>query len=804
MKYSLEWLSGHIDGVLPPVESLVREITEKAFEVEGVESSARDIVIEAKILPDRAHDALSHRGMAREIAALFNLKRKDVGFGWPKADATVTPIGVAIDEPALCMRYIGVRVDGVSLKESPRWLRDRLESVGQRSINALVDVTNFVMFDIGQPMHAFDARKVSGGIHVRLAKKGETMTTLDNKIVSFDGTELVIADDESVLAMAGVKGGKKAEVDSDTVSIILESANFHPTRTRLTSVKHNIRTDASKRYENGITSDLAEEGAKEALALLLEIYPDAAVANPTDTYPSPEKPYKTGVSVREATALLGVELTEKDIIEIFQRAHIPFDVLSPRKRLLEIADSVIGKEYRRGAGVLLDAPERFDCSSLVAWIYKEVGFSIPRISVDQKVFALPIEEKDLLPGDLVFTNTGIEKSENGIHFESREWMKGTKVPGGIDHVGIWTGEGYILHASSSHRKVVKEKLDDSEQFRNPRSYGRIIEKDEDRFVVTVPPERRDLRRAHDLIEEIGRQYGYNKIPAVLPNTFRKGTAHKRIHYANKIRAYLASMGYSEVYTYSFAKKGEGQIEVMNPVGQDRPFIRTDLAVGMTQALVWNIYNSPLIGVEDIRIFEFGNVFRMNDGGTEEHMSLAIASAPGNKKSKKELEEEMRVVIARVGELLNGSAFGDQEAAFTVIPIDSATLRHGGYLKEIDLDSAIERSDGSTQYVSEFVSPKDVLYRPVSQYPFVVRDISLFVPADVLESDVELVLKKEAGDLLVKFSCFDRFQKSGEDRISYAFRFVFQSFERTLTDDEVNAAMGRVYSEAAKRNGWEVR
>lgn len=797
MQYSLEWLKRHIDGTLPETRELVSVITEKAFEVEAVVPSGSDTVIEAKILPDRAHDALSHRGMAREIAALFGLKRKELLFGWPKADTDLSFIPVRVEEP-LCRRYIGVRVEGVFPKESPRWLRTRLETIGQRSINTLVDITNFVMFDIGQPMHVFDAKKIRGGITIRLAKKGETMTTLDNKTLELHGTELVIADDEAVLALAGVKGGKKAEVDATTTSIVLESANFDPVRTRMTSVRQNIRTDASKRYENGITSRFAEEGAKEALALLLEIFPDARVAEPQDAYPRPEREFTTGVSVGEIRRLLGIHIEAKDVAAIFKRAGIPYELVSPRDRIVESANAVLGKPYVRGASVTYDAPERFDCSSLVAWAYKEAGLSIPRVSVDQYVYARPIEESDLRPGDLVFVNTGEEKTPGGIHYATREWMKGMKVPEGVDHVGIWIGNGQIVHASSAEGKVVKEHLRESARFAVSRSYRRIIDEAQ-RFVVKVPPERLDLRRPHDLVEEVGRHVGYNKVAAVLPDIKRKGVAHKRLYYGNVVRKLLIENGYSEVYTYSFAKKGDGDIEVENPVGKDRPFIRRNLANGIKHALVWNMYNGPVIGAEDVRIFELGNVFSKDGEEIREHHSLVIASAPGNKKRKQDFEEEIHRLLKKIHETLGVS---EGENVVTALPPDPASIKFGAFVAEIDFDACISGLPEPAGY-DPLPQGKDVRYRPVSAFPFVVRDISLFVPESVSEDTVERVLRRDAGDLVVRCTRFDRFQKAGDTRVSYGFRFVFQSFERTLTDEEVNSAMERVYA-AAREEGWETR
>ena len=643
MKYSYTWLQEHIDQPLPGVEELARTITIKAFEVEGMEKFAatNDTVLDIKVLPDRAHDALAHRGMAREIAALFGLKRKVREIKTHERDEQVAAVRVEVEEKELCPRYIGVRVDGVEIGPSPEWLQTKLASIGQRSINNIVDLTNFILCDLGQPMHAFDADKVVGGITVRLAKAGETMTTLDTKALTFDGTELVIADDEGVLALAGVKGGKKAEVDSTTTAIIFECANFDPTSTRKTSTKHNIKTDASKRYENGMTSELAGEAIMLALTELHSILPAAKIGALTDVYTDPEQGgYQIKLTIAEVNRLLGTQMGAVDFEQVLDR----------------------------------------------------LGFH----RTDER-------------------STGV-------------------------------------------------------------------------YSITVPIERLDLRIKEDLIEEIGRHYGYDKITSTLPQLEKKGLPNKRLYYANKVRSFLIERGFSEVYTYAFAASGEGDVEVINPVGKDRPFMRRSLVPGVERALLANFYNAPFLEIADIKIFELGNVFVQKG----EHCSLALGAMGGTKKRWKSLEGEfLKTYDEMLVELLHG-----QKA---ILPMPN---EQSGVI-EIDFDALIAPLPEAESYEDIASQQKEIIYRSLSTYPFIVRDIALWVPKETTAAEIETIVRANAGELAQKIYLFDTFEK--DDKKSFAFRMVLQSFERTLTDDEANAAYDRVVDALRTANSvWEVR
>jgi len=216
--------------------------------------------------------------------------------------------------------------------------------------------------------------------------------------------------------------------------------------------------------------------------------------------------YRVGLSTSEVSE------------EALRKSGFQFSVVSPHERFVFSAKGVLGKSYKRGASVLKDAPNLFDCSSLVAWAAVEAGLAIPRITIDQFVFSERISKDDLKQGDLVFANTGERLHTEGTYFsqvlgkevkeepirtETLEYNPGTKVPGGVDHVGIYIDGGKVIHATIKKGFVVEENLDESNLFKNIVGYGRVVDSlDAERYVVEIPESRPELRNRELLIEEI--------------------------------------------------------------------------------------------------------------------------------------------------------------------------------------------------------------------------------------------------------------------------------------------------------------
>lgn len=785
---SYKWLASHFDKNIPSPEEVSTLFLKHLCEVEGVEEKGDDSIFDLKIMPDRGHDLLAHKGIAREISVLTGVPMsKNVKKIFPISE--VAPLRVSVEDNKLCSRYMGRVIEGVEVGPSPEWLRERLESVGQRSINNIVDVTNYVMLELGQPMHAFDMGKLertkdeSIDIIVRKAKDGERMVTLDNNDLALTSETLVIADSESVLAVAGVKGGKAAGVDENTIAVVLEAANFNAVSTRKTSSRIGIRTDSSRRFEHDISPALAGDAMSLATELLLEMCPNAKVGEVVDIIARPLKNYKVGIALSELNGILGTTLTFTNVENLFSRLGFEYKVVTdPYAQVVAMAQMLVGKPYKYGASVLYDAPDVFDCASFVAYLWKEVGVAIPRISVDQFVFGAEVSLDTMQPGDLIFANSGTEN----IYFESIEWMKGSKVPLGVDHVGLYLGNGKLIHASRYNKDgVTIEAVLESARFKNIVGVRRIVFPVDQRFVVTIPLERLDLRIKEDLAEEIGRVYGFDKItPAPLTDVSFSARVLKSYHYANLIRDTLVSRGFSEVFTSSFQK--DGKFAVANPIAEDKGFLRENLSIGCMQSLILNARNAPLLGVDDIKIFELGNVF---PAVMQEKLSCAIGvelTKGGKKKdalTRVVLEEARKTVATALGVDIEGTF------ALNVF--------------EFDLGALLEKlPEPKNPMPFKAVS---VRYEKPSAYPFMLRDIAMWANEGITQDKILATIRIEGGPLLVCDRLFDVFTKDfdGVSKTSYAFNLVFQSLDRTLSDVEINEVMARITGKLSEQ-GLEVR
>ncbi len=318
MKISYNWLQRHIQEKLPDVESLKQTIIFHAFEVEEMEEKNGDTIMDIKVLPDRAHDCLGHAGMAKEIAGLLGL----TFISYPLPDLPTLPLSTKIEiQSEVCRRYIAVEMKDIKVGPSPEWLKGAIEGVGLRSINNVVDATNLILLDDGQPVHAYDADKIDGGIVVRLAHEGEQITTLSQEIKQLSVNDLVIADYLGALSIAGVKGGTSAEITEDTKRIIIEVANFAPTPIRKTSRRLNLVTDASKRFENELTPEIAYEAMRHVVGIIQKVA-GGEIAGVFDEYKNPEKIRTLSFSLSNIVRLLGPSVTEKDIDLWISRYHI--------------------------------------------------------------------------------------------------------------------------------------------------------------------------------------------------------------------------------------------------------------------------------------------------------------------------------------------------------------------------------------------------------------------------------------------------------------------------------------------------
>jgi phenylalanyl-tRNA synthetase beta subunit len=810
MKYSHLWLQDYLEDTLPDSVIVEEALNLKAFEVEGIEKVGyiqdgiivNDTIYDIKVLPNRAHDALSHFFMAHEIAACLDLKKRfgdhqktDYFKNYSK-DLKDIKIKVNIGDRKACTRFAYAYMSNIKVGPSPEIIKNRLEAIGVRSINNIVDITNYVQYSINKPMHAYDADQLKGDIEVRYATQDEELETLDDKILNLGTSDLVIADQSKALGLAGVKGGKSSGINKSTQNIFIESANFNPILIRKSSVRNNIKTDASKRFENGISDELVVEGLTLTIDLILKYIPECKLEYVVDTNSEYIRKYKIGVSLSEINKVLGSNLSDNELIKVLLKLGYKYDYVKPIQIINEIAGKITAVPYKRGASVSLDAPRAFDCSSLTNYIYSEAWGIIPRMAIDQYVFASEINVENRAVGDLIFIRTGITSEKKNTNYsqvlgleladlpirdESLEYLRGTRVEGGIDHVGIYIGDNKVLHTSSISGLVV-EDINESHLFAAAQKSYRRIENnlDEKRYIIEVDNKRLDLKHKEDIIEEIGRIYGYDKLERKLPVLTTQGEVNRVNKLNSVIRETLILNGFDEIINYSLVQNGE--IHILKSAS-DKSSLRSELAEGMIQSINKNVLNMPLLNVNKIKMFEIGNVWI--SGGEETHLVIGIDD--GKKKSSR--EAEMQDVIQKINSKIN-------------LPLNfelksSKPLTYEVNLSNIqDLD-AIDNVTGIVNYEVR----EELRYSRFSVMPFVVRDIAFWIKNGQDVKEIEDIIKLNAGDLCVSCTPFDQYSKEG--RTSYGYRLVYQADDRTLVDEEVNIYADLVYNKL-KLVGAEIR
>ena len=295
-----------------------QELGSDVVEVLGL----NDYILDLSITPNRA-DALSMRGLTYELGALYDNK---VGFNDVEKEENyeATSLQVAIESDS-CRNYVGQVVRNVEVKSSPLWLQTRLMNSGIRPINNIVDITNYVLLEFGQPMHAFDKDLVGDKIVVRDAKEGEVLETLDGEERKLQTTDLVITDGTRAIALGGVIGGKNTEVSEETKNIILESAYFNPTTVRRTSAAHGLRSDSSARFEKGIDPNMQKAALARAVELILELCPNAVVESSVGVV-NKEEEKVVEITTSYINNYLGITLSTEEIAAILEGLSFTVEV----------------------------------------------------------------------------------------------------------------------------------------------------------------------------------------------------------------------------------------------------------------------------------------------------------------------------------------------------------------------------------------------------------------------------------------------------------------------------------------------
>ncbi len=295
----------------------------KAASVFNIEN---DEVFEIGLTPNRA-DAMSHLGTARDLRAGLMQSGVNVGFITPsvsnfRIDMRTLKIDVSVEDTALAPRYCGLTISGISIKPSPNWLQNRLKSIGINPKNNIVDVTNYVLHELGQPLHAFDASKINGKIVVKTLPSGTKFTTLDDVERTLDEEDLMICDEKGPLCIAGVFGGKESGVSETTTSIFLESAYFNPVSIRKSAKRHQLSTDASFRFERGIDPTITEYALKRAALLIQEVAGGQITSDIIDIYPKKIKDFPVVLNFNNVKKIIGQELPKEIIKNILASLDI--------------------------------------------------------------------------------------------------------------------------------------------------------------------------------------------------------------------------------------------------------------------------------------------------------------------------------------------------------------------------------------------------------------------------------------------------------------------------------------------------
>jgi phenylalanyl-tRNA synthetase beta chain len=318
MKIVYNWLKEFVDATAPAAE-LRSRLSLAGMSVDSLEESAAGPVLDVEVTANRP-DCLGHYGVAREVAAMYRLPVKPLAPKFKESGGTVTDaVRVEIEAPELCGRFTARVLRGVKVQPSPEWLSRRLEAIGQNPINNVVDVTNYVMFELSQPMHAYDLDKLSGGkIVARRARAGEKMRTLDGAERLLPKDLCVIADGARAVGMGGVMGGAESEIGFASRNLLLEAAWFDPVSVRRASKALGLRTEASYRFERGADPEMAEMASRRAAELIQQLAGGEILEGVVDVYPGRTAAPAVELSRKELLRVMGADVPDRDIEEILR------------------------------------------------------------------------------------------------------------------------------------------------------------------------------------------------------------------------------------------------------------------------------------------------------------------------------------------------------------------------------------------------------------------------------------------------------------------------------------------------------
>ncbi len=674
MIFSYNWLQKYIEDKLPEPKKLAKLLGKHSFEVEEVKQKDNDFILDIDVRPNRAGDCFSHIGVARECAAIIKSKFKDLEKDLREDKDFQAKDFVKIDvKEKACLRYTARVLTDIKVEESPDWLKEKLNICGLQPINNIVDAVNYVMLETGQPLHAFDLSKLKEKkIIIRFAKEGEKITSLDNQKFDLDRKILVIADEKNPIAIAGIKGGKKPEIDSGTNTIILESANFDSKTIRNASRSLKLRTDASLRFEHGLDANLTEQAINRAAQLIQEITKCRVASGIVDFYPRKILPKVIGLKVEKVKSLLGIDISQKEIIDILKR----------------------------------------------------LGFKI------------------------------LEEMEGAIKVE-------------------------------------------------------------------VPTLRVDVSLPEDLIEDIGRIYGYENIPVVLPKAdLFSPKRNLNIFWEDFTKNILKENGFTEIYNYSFLNQEQVNIfgfnqsdlfELENPLSQNQKYLCPSLIPNLLRNVKDNFRY-----FDNFNIFEIAKTFKRPQ---EKRALTGLIAQKQEQESFYVLKGVIDVLFEKMGianyyydnyqatpEESNISIWNIKKSA--EIKVDDKEIGFIGYvskdiLKLLDIDGQVVMFDIDFEKLQK-LTIEEHNYQPICPYPSAIRDLSILVPEEIRVVEILNIINRVGGELINDVDLFDVYENNNNQRKSLAFHIIYQAQDRTLSSKEIDQLQNKIVENLEKNLNWEVR
>lgn len=639
-----------------------------------------DWIYEIGLTPNRM-DAMSHFGVARDVCAYLTHHQKETRVKTPfsngfKIDNTNLPIKVTVENTEACPRYAGISISGVEVKESPQWLKNRLQSIGLRPINNIVDITNFILHETGQPLHAFDADAIIGAeIIVKNEAEGTVFTTLDAKERKLSSKDLMICNAKEGMCIAGVYGGKGSGVTATTKNIFLESAWFLPSSIRISSLFHGLRTDAATRFEKGVDIDNTVNVLKRASLMIKELAGGEISSEIVDVYPAPQP--KTEVSLK----------------------HHYLKKLS-------------GKNYH---------------ADKVNRILTALGFEILKEGMDELRVAVPRSKPDItLPADIV---------EEIIRID------------GLDNIEIPTT---ISISPATDQSALKENLKD------------------------------------------------------------------------KIANYLVGQGFIEILTNSITNSKYFSEEVLNKsvkminnLSADLDILRPSMLETGLETIAYNLNRKN----NNLQCFEFGKTYASNGPGDyneTEHLALYFSGSDQeeswHQKSKSLDIYKAKGIVAAIMQL---SGIGGLQLSLLedTILIKAGKKELGTMykvsnkqLQNFDIKQDVYFADIDFVALLKLVDDRKITYKEVNKFPAMQRDLALVVDRHISFDAIDQQVRKTQISKLKQVRLFDVFEsdKLGTEKKSMAMSFTFEDDQKTLTDKEVDAMVGKLIHQFEKELGAEIR